>query len=53
MYREYEKSLLKAWAGNDNVKLFEFTRDKWTFHAKGCWIYENGQNPNISIIGSK
>jgi len=36
-----------------NVKLYEYKRDKWTFHAKGVWIYENGKDdPNLTVIGS-
>ena len=55
MYREYELLLLKKWTNNinGNVKLYEFQKDGWTFHAKGCWVYENGSKyPNLTVIGS-
>ncbi|XP_071948865.1 CDP-diacylglycerol--glycerol-3-phosphate 3-phosphatidyltransferase, mitochondrial-like isoform X2 [Antedon mediterranea] len=35
------------------VKLFEYHKDKWTFHAKGLWICINRQTlPSLVLIGS-
>ncbi|KAM4692459.1 CDP-diacylglycerol--glycerol-3-phosphate 3-phosphatidyltransferase, mitochondrial isoform 1-T2 [Rhinophrynus dorsalis] len=35
------------------VKLQEYSRDLWTFHAKGLWLYPAGSNlPCLSLIGS-
>ena len=48
MYRNYEVKLLKA----TNVNLYEYEREKWTFHAKGCWFYEGQKDPSLTVIGS-
>lgn len=38
---------------NENVKLYEYNRDKWTFHGKGLWLsYKDEDLPIISMIGS-
>ncbi|XP_033122712.1 CDP-diacylglycerol--glycerol-3-phosphate 3-phosphatidyltransferase, mitochondrial-like [Anneissia japonica] len=35
------------------VKLFEFHKQNWTFHAKGLWLCINGhQVPSLTLIGS-
>jgi len=36
------------------VKIFEYYRDKWTFHAKGVWYVPNAGDglPTLTIIGS-
>ncbi|XP_068119419.1 CDP-diacylglycerol--glycerol-3-phosphate 3-phosphatidyltransferase, mitochondrial [Hyperolius riggenbachi] len=35
------------------VKLSEYFRDHWTFHAKGLWLYPAGQSmPCLTLIGS-
>jgi len=35
------------------VRLYEFYRDKWTFHAKGLWYHLPGQSlPSLTLIGS-
>ena len=35
------------------VKLFEWFRDNWTFHAKGMWISpKTPKSPTINIVGS-
>ncbi|CAI2359828.1 unnamed protein product [Moneuplotes crassus] len=51
-YREYEKRILKKSKGNDSVKLYEYQRKNWTYHAKGAWFYEKGNDPNLTVIGS-
>jgi phosphatidylserine/phosphatidylglycerophosphate/cardiolipin synthase-like enzyme len=37
-----------------NLKLFEYTNNAWTYHAKGAWVYEDEADPypQMSIIGS-
>mmetsp|Transcript_9683 Transcript_9683/g.8530 ORF Transcript_9683/g.8530 Transcript_9683/m.8530 type:complete len:89 (-) Transcript_9683:66-332(-) len=52
LYREYEKKLLQKAKNNDKIKLFEYKRENWTYHAKGAWIYEKGDKPNMTVIGS-
>ncbi|KAG1669230.1 CDP-diacylglycerol--glycerol-3-phosphate 3-phosphatidyltransferase, mitochondrial [Nymphon striatum] len=38
---------------NQSIQLHEYSRDGWTFHAKGLWYYQpNSSTPNISLIGS-
>ncbi|XP_074648127.1 CDP-diacylglycerol--glycerol-3-phosphate 3-phosphatidyltransferase, mitochondrial-like [Tubulanus polymorphus] len=35
------------------VELYEYYRDKWTFHVKGLWYYLPGQTlPTLTLIGS-
>ncbi|XP_069606797.1 CDP-diacylglycerol--glycerol-3-phosphate 3-phosphatidyltransferase, mitochondrial isoform X1 [Ranitomeya imitator] len=35
------------------VRLREYFRDQWTFHAKGLWLYPAGKNmPCLTLIGS-
>ncbi|XP_075436132.1 CDP-diacylglycerol--glycerol-3-phosphate 3-phosphatidyltransferase, mitochondrial isoform X2 [Ascaphus truei] len=35
------------------IKLKEYCRDHWTFHAKGLWLYPAGTNlPCLTLIGS-
>ena len=53
LYREYEKKILQSSKHNKNVKLYEYKRENWTYHAKGAWFYENGKEPNLTVIGSK
>ncbi|KAL9647417.1 hypothetical protein ABK040_006780 [Willaertia magna] len=36
-----------------NIKLFEYMREKWTFHAKGLWLYSPyNKYPFLTMIGS-
>ncbi|XP_075072819.1 CDP-diacylglycerol--glycerol-3-phosphate 3-phosphatidyltransferase, mitochondrial isoform X2 [Mixophyes fleayi] len=38
---------------HQRVKLREYFRDHWTFHAKGLWLYPAGKNmPCLTLIGS-
>lgn len=49
MYRVYERNLLQK----KNVKIFEYIKPKWTFHGKGIWLYQRGNEfPSISVVGS-
>lgn len=37
----------------DKVRIFEYTRPGWTFHAKGIWCILPGENkPSVTLIGS-
>uniref|UniRef100_A0A3Q2G5T8 CDP-diacylglycerol--glycerol-3-phosphate 3-phosphatidyltransferase n=2 Tax=Cyprinodon variegatus TaxID=28743 RepID=A0A3Q2G5T8_CYPVA len=37
----------------DRVRLHEYHRPQWTFHAKGLWYYLQGQDrPCLTLIGS-
>lgn len=37
----------------DRIRLFEYSRSRWTFHAKGLWYYPPCHNlPAITFIGS-
>jgi CDP-diacylglycerol--glycerol-3-phosphate 3-phosphatidyltransferase len=52
-YRLFELNLLKKFKGKDNLHLYEFKRDGWTYHSKGIWFYENNKlEPNATLIGS-
>ena len=36
-----------------SVKISEYEKGDWTFHAKGAWVYEKDQDwPSMSVIGS-
>jgi len=44
---------------NNEPKMFEFSRNSWTFHSKGMWIYRNDSyqepsqmTPSSTIVGS-
>ncbi|XP_063817381.1 CDP-diacylglycerol--glycerol-3-phosphate 3-phosphatidyltransferase, mitochondrial isoform X2 [Pseudophryne corroboree] len=38
---------------DQRVKLREYFRDHWTFHAKGLWLYPAGKDmPCLTLIGS-
>ena len=35
------------------MDLYEYKRKKWTYHAKGLWLFtENNENPSMTVIGS-
>ncbi|XP_044253422.1 CDP-diacylglycerol--glycerol-3-phosphate 3-phosphatidyltransferase, mitochondrial isoform X2 [Tribolium madens] len=35
------------------IDLFEYLRDKWTYHGKGLWYYASrDSNPSLTLIGS-
>jgi CDP-diacylglycerol--glycerol-3-phosphate 3-phosphatidyltransferase len=53
MYRVNELAVLKQTSKGGNVKIHEWESGEWTFHAKGAWIYEEGEElPQATIIGS-
>lgn len=38
---------------NERIKLFEYQRPGWTYHAKGLWYYLPGSYmPDLTLIGS-
>jgi len=54
MYRANEYNMLKSSKGN--VKIFEYEKGEWTYHAKGAWLYERDyphpELPVMTVIGS-
>jgi len=52
LYRRYEELFLKR-KGKNNIRLYEFEKEGWSFHSKGMWLYEKGKDlPTMTIIGS-
>ncbi len=54
-YRRYEQILLQSTkkSNKQNLSLYEFTRENWTFHSKGIWFYEKDKDyPTLTAIGS-
>ncbi|XP_046352189.2 CDP-diacylglycerol--glycerol-3-phosphate 3-phosphatidyltransferase, mitochondrial-like isoform X1 [Haliotis rufescens] len=49
---QFFKSLV--WYGQTRrIQMFEYFRDKWTFHVKGLWYYLPGESlPSLTFIGS-
>jgi CDP-diacylglycerol--glycerol-3-phosphate 3-phosphatidyltransferase len=38
---------------SDRIKMFEYQRPGWTFHAKGVWHYLAGKTlPSATLVGS-
>ena len=35
-----------------DIKLYEFSRSKWTFHGKGIWIEDEKNNTSATMLGS-
>ena len=36
-----------------NIRIWEYLRPNWTYHAKGLWFYDKNMNsPNLTVIGS-
>lgn len=54
MYRANELSVLKSNEQKGNVSIHEWEKGEWTYHAKGAWVYEEGQPevPQMTVIGS-
>lgn len=44
MYRVNELNILKRNRGKDNIRMFEYEKGQWTFHAKGAWVYEKEED---------
>lgn len=55
-YSQISKNFLKKLIElnqNERVKLFEYQRRGWTYHAKGLWYYLPGSYmPDLTLIGS-
>lgn len=52
LYRVYELKLLNN-LKNQKIKVNEYKKGEWTFHAKGLWLFENNEEkPSLTIIGS-
>ncbi|XP_076293454.1 phosphatidylglycerophosphate synthase 1 isoform X2 [Lasioglossum baleicum] len=55
-YTKIEESFIKRCSnmGQENrIKLWEFIKPGWTYHAKGLWYSLPGQEkPNLTLIGS-
>ncbi|KAI8063248.1 hypothetical protein BC940DRAFT_307463 [Gongronella butleri] len=38
---------------HDSITIEEYNRQGWTYHAKGLWVYLNGQSvPALTMVGS-
>ncbi|XP_064644012.1 CDP-diacylglycerol--glycerol-3-phosphate 3-phosphatidyltransferase, mitochondrial-like isoform X2 [Lineus longissimus] len=50
--KEFYNQVIGCGAEN-RISLFEYFRDKWTFHGKGLWYYLPGQSlPCLTLLGS-
>ena len=39
---------------SDGVRMFEYIRKGWTFHAKGLWFTPEGESePSVTMIGEQ
>ncbi|OQV19300.1 CDP-diacylglycerol--glycerol-3-phosphate 3-phosphatidyltransferase, mitochondrial [Hypsibius exemplaris] len=56
MYVQIAKTFFMAIHGHaqqHRIKLFEYYRDKWTYHVKGLWATLHGeQYPSLTLVGS-
>lgn len=56
MYVHFAHQFLSRVAGvraEERVSYREYSRDGWTFHGKGLWLYPSGQDlPALSLVGS-
>jgi len=44
---------VQKYGRQNEIKIHEYLRDGWTFHAKGLWLFApNDQKPCLTIIGS-
>lgn len=55
-YSQISKNFLKKLIEtnqSDRIKLYEYQRPGWTYHAKGLWYYLPGSyTPDLTLIGS-
>ena len=43
----------RQWQNNHGVQLHEWSRDGWTYHAKGLWVSPSlGELPVLTLFGS-
>jgi CDP-diacylglycerol--glycerol-3-phosphate 3-phosphatidyltransferase len=53
LYSYKEECFFAKTIEKKKMRILEYNRDKWTYHAKGLWIHEQGDEyPCISMIGS-
>jgi hypothetical protein len=51
-YRRFEYNLLRKLT-RDDISLYEYEKEGWTYHSKGLWFYEKDkQYPTMTAIGS-
>ena len=44
---------VQKYGQDQRIQLFEYYRDKWTFHVKGLWYYLPHQSlPSCTFVGS-
>lgn len=50
--RQFHQKLC-AFEQQKRIQLYEYYRNKWTFHVKGLWYYiSKDQLPSLTLIGS-
>ena len=54
MYRQHSNLFLEQITDcSSRIKYYEFTKENWSFHAKGVWYYSNGSElPFLTLVGS-
>ena len=51
--REFIESAEKKCSNDGEIQMLEYYRSKWTYHAKGLWLYEEDKKyPTLTCIGS-
>jgi len=51
--REFVERAEKKYSNDGQIQMFEYYRPQWTYHAKGLWLYEEGDTyPILTCIGS-
>lgn len=44
---------IKQYDQEDRISLYEYEREKWTYHAKGLWYYPvDSKLPYLTVVGS-
>eukprot|EP00743_Colponemidia_sp_Colp-15_P009810 GILK01010746.1.p1 GENE.GILK01010746.1~~GILK01010746.1.p1 ORF type:complete len:459 (-),score=38.28 GILK01010746.1:34-1410(-) len=55
-YTAMAKDLFDSYRKNgmsDKLRMFEYTKQGWSFHAKGMWVYHGADsNPSLTLLGS-
>jgi CDP-diacylglycerol--glycerol-3-phosphate 3-phosphatidyltransferase len=51
--REFVENAERKCSNDGQIQILEYYRSKWTYHAKGLWLYEENSNyPILTCIGS-
>jgi CDP-diacylglycerol--glycerol-3-phosphate 3-phosphatidyltransferase len=51
--REFVENAERKCSNDGQIQMLEYYRSKWTYHAKGLWLYEeNSNHPILTCIGS-